>query len=422
MTAEKVEKKWIKAAKGVRYWEHPSKKHKGKPDRYWMIYFRRDGKIAQEGVGWSSEGANLGKAQAKLLEFTTNAKDGAGPISSKEKRATKEKQRAAEIARQELEEQNIEQEARENAPFGQLVDSYIEWAKTNKKSVRMDESRCRIHIKPFLGAYPAKQISISILNDFRDELIKKGLSPATSKHCFVLIRQIFNHHISMAAFSGKNPVSKQNLPRSLKEKMIPGSLDNQRLRFLSPAEADELLAELKGRSQTTHDIALLSLRTGGRFQEIASLTWQSVDLFNDEIHILGKNGKTRQAFITPDIKALFLARAAGKPDSLVFESLAGGQIQQISWAFWRAVKALKFNENVSDPKQKVVFHTLRHTFASWLAQQGTSLFVIQELMGHKRIEMTMRYSHLLPDTKREAIMQMFTRYTSSKVIRLSDRK
>ena len=52
---------------------------------------------------------------------------------------------------------------------------------------------------------------------------------------------------------------------------------------------------------------------------------------------------------------------------------------------------------------KVVFHTLRHTFASWLVEQGIDLYSVKELMGHGTLAMTERYSHLSPDKLRRAI-------------------
>jgi len=71
--------------------------------------------------------------------------------------------------------------------------------------------------------------------------------------------------------------------------------------------------------------------------------------------------------------------------------------------FKDCVDDLKLNENIPDKKDMVVFHTLRHTFASWLAIEGVPLYTIQILMGHKTIEMTQRYAHLCPDHKRKAI-------------------
>jgi integrase len=64
------------------------------------------------------------------------------------------------------------------------------------------------------------------------------------------------------------------------------------------------------------------------------------------------------------------------------------------------------NEGITDPRQKVTFHTLRHTFASWLAIQGESLITIKELLGHKSMAMTERYSHLTPDHKHLAVKNL----------------
>jgi len=62
------------------------------------------------------------------------------------------------------------------------------------------------------------------------------------------------------------------------------------------------------------------------------------------------------------------------------------------------------------------FHDLRHTFGSWLAMDGFSLKTIQELMGHKSIEMTLRYAHLSPEHKRLAVERL------EKRSRIFDRK
>ena len=50
-----------------------------------------------------------------------------------------------------------------------------------------------------------------------------------------------------------------------------------------------------------------------------------------------------------------------------------------------------------------MFHTLRHTFASWLVMQGIDLFTVKELLGHQTIAMTERYAHLAPDAMRGAV-------------------
>jgi integrase len=66
------------------------------------------------------------------------------------------------------------------------------------------------------------------------------------------------------------------------------------------------------------------------------------------------------------------------------------------------VNKLGFNNGVTDSRDKLVAHSLRHTFASWLAMAGEPILTIQKLMGHKDIQMTLRYAHLSPSHERAA--------------------
>jgi len=110
--------------------------------------------------------------------------------------------------------------------------------------------------------------------------------------------------------------------------------------------------------------------------------------------------------MTEAVKAILRERANGKPYEFVFQSIKKGKVQEVSDTFCRTVERLGFNEGIEDNRYKVVFHTLRHTFASWLALQGEPILTIKELLGHKTLEMTLRYAHLAPDQKREAVVRM----------------
>jgi site-specific recombinase XerD len=72
-------------------------------------------------------------------------------------------------------------------------------------------------------------------------------------------------------------------------------------------------------------------------------------------------------------------------------------------SYERAVERLGFNVNITDRRQRVVFHTLRHTYASWLVMAGVDLYTVQRLMGHKDITMTQRYAHLAPEHLDKAV-------------------
>ena len=71
--------------------------------------------------------------------------------------------------------------------------------------------------------------------------------------------------------------------------------------------------------------------------------------------------------------------------------------------------SLGLNDGITDRRQKVVFHSLRHTFASWLALDGVDIYRIKELMRHKDITQTQRYAHLMPSDARAAVERLCRR-------------
>jgi site-specific recombinase XerD len=90
---------------------------------------------------------------------------------------------------------------------------------------------------------------------------------------------------------------------------------------------------------------------------------------------------------------MFLEMEPGKAGDFVFQNTGKNEkMSQIPDTFMKAINKLGLNKNVEDARLKVVFHTSRHSFASWLVADGTDLFQVKELMGHKMLAMTARYS------------------------------
>jgi len=169
------------------------------------------------------------------------------------------------------------------------------------------------------------------------------------------------------------------------------------------------LTALEKVSQQTHDVALLALHCGLRVGEIFNLINQDIDLQNNLLGISDpKNKIARSAYMTDAVKKMLLYYYnSAKPDEVVFkDKWHGERVRFISKTFTRVVDQLKLNEGITDRRQKIVFHSLRHTFASWLALQGESLITLRDLLGHKTTTMTNRYAHLVPDHKRAAVLKL----------------
>ncbi len=394
--------KWSKSRfVGVRFWESDTRKYKGKPDRCFIVRYKAHGRTISETVGWASHGVTAQYASNIRGEIVQNIRHGQGFQSIKEKRETEKARRDAEL---------VEREAREieSMPFRVLAEKYIEWAKDNKKTWWVDDGAYRKHLSKELGHLPMKDISVITLERIKRNLRKKGLSERSVQCYLNVIKHMFNKGMGWGLYEGKNPVTET----AKTNKKFLQIADNRRLRFLSREEADILLDELQVRSPQLHDISLLSLHAGLRAGEIFNLIWQDVDVTHEIIAIRNpKNSETRQAYMTPQLKKMFLARGPKKArnSDLIFKDRNGGKIREVSTTFERVVKHIGFNKGMEDRQNKLVFHSLRHTFASWLALQGETLLTIMELMGHRDIKMTMRYSHLIPDQKREAVLKLAKR-------------
>jgi integrase len=276
---------------------------------------------------------------------------------------------------------------------------YAEWVKQNRKNKGIDDvSRYQNYLGPALETKRLDEISPLDLERLKSNLGKEGLAPASVKHVLVLFRQIYNRALMWGLHKGENPI---------KQVKITGP-NNQRERFLSFEEAETLLNELSQVSPLLHDIALLSLHTGMRAGEIFNLKGHDLDFGNRFISIADpKSGESRKAYMTDESLEILRKRSPANPSDYVFrDRWHQGKIQGVSKAFAKTVDKLGFNRGVEDRRQQVCFHSLRHTFASWLALQGESIKTLQELLGHKTMAMTSRYSHLTPDHRRDAVKRL----------------
>lgn len=204
---------------------------------------------------------------------------------------------------------------------------------------------------------------------------------------------------------------KTNPARLLKRKRE----DNERVRFLgqfTPAEVeDEDLRNLTDEESRLRFIVArgypahlpeltIALHTGMRPSEQYGLKWDRVDLLRRLISIpKSKNGKARHIPLNTEAAAAFTElKKRRSPDGWVFVNMDGERLCGYKHWFDPAVDLAGIRE--------FTWYCLRHTFASRLVMAGVDLRTVAELMGHKTIQMTMRYAHLAPEHNLAAIERL----------------
>ncbi|UJX41176.1 site-specific integrase [Desulfovibrio sp. JY] len=346
-----------------------TRRHNGKPDICFDINHRDStGRLVWEKVGWASEGYTAQMA-SDIRGERIRIERHTGVLPERRKKSA--------------------------MTMGDAWAIFKEKWLPNLAHPRDEESRYTCHIAPRFSSTPLDRITPLALETFKQELLGKGLAPASARLILGDIRRIYRKLISWNLYSGTVPTDGLKMPRA----------DNARIRYLTPDEAERLLDALKTRSPSWWRMAMISLHTGMRIGEILSLRGSDINLPSRVVHVRDAKAGTRMAHMTDAVAPVFEDVMPATPDGLLFCSREGKplRVTDTSNTFAKVIKTLGFNDGLTDRRQKVVFHTLRHTFCSWLAIQGVPLYTIGELVGHSSLEMTKRYSHLCPDTKRKAI-------------------
>ncbi len=382
--------KWIKTNfPGVRFREHPTRKNGVKRDQYFTIRYKLAGKDREEGLGWASENWTAAKAYERSKELKQNRKSGEGPQTLAEKREISGKQKEADTKAQALAE-------KANVTFSKfMTETYLPQCKLDKKAktYTIEEMLYRRHLADTIGTLPFGKISAFHLERIKKDMADAEKSDRTIQYVLQLTRQVFNTARKLGIYAGESPTKGIRWPK----------LDNMKMRYLSIDEAEKLLAALAAKSKKLHDAALLSLHSGLRFGEISALTWSCVNSETGTLAILNAKTGSRTAYLTEAAKAMLKTRTQGKPDELIFPKRSGkdGAMVQASKVFADTANELKLNEGITDRKQKVTFHTLRHSFATHLYESTHDLYLTQRSLGHATGTMTARYAKMSESRLRE---------------------
>lgn len=384
---------------GVRYYEHATRKYgrgsSEKPDRYFSIRIRVDGKQIEEGCGWASEGWNAEKAFSELIKLKEARRIGKGPRSLSETREIQKTRAEDEKAAREKEE-------RDKLTFSTFfLETYFPNAKVNKAedSYKREDGLFRNWISPEIGNLPLKDITQISLERIKKNMKEAGQSPRSISYALAVIRQTFNFAKRNRIYSGDAPTAHVVFPKE----------DNSRLRFLTHAEVDLLLETLQKKNHQLYEMSLIAIHCGLRSGEIASLRWGDISLDSKKIIVRDtKNKVNRIVPMTEHVKLMLTEKKPGENNGLLFRDSKGEKLKDynISFHFNRIINMLGFNNSVIDRRDRVVFHSLRHTYCSFLVEEGVDLYTVQKLAGHRTILITQKYSHFNDATLSNAVNKL----------------
>jgi integrase len=295
---------------------------------------------------------------------------------------------------------------REVPRFEVFADEFLKTyaSATNKPSeVRSKTIIFERHLKPVFGKLRLNAIGVRDIDSFKSEQLQKGMSPKSVNNQLTVLRKCLFVAVEWALLA--------HVPAVKWLKTEEPDFD-----FLSFEEAARFLDAAK-REPEWYAMMLVALRTGLRIGELRALRWQDVDLVAGKLlvrkaaakQIVGspKSRRSREVELGREVRDALKAHRHLRGE-LVFCHETGRMLteNECKHPLWRTCRRAGL--------RIIGWHALRHTFASHLVMRGAPLKAVQELLGHSDIRMTMRYSHLSPSVRRDAVA-LLDSFTSSAI-------
>ncbi|WBF66014.1 site-specific integrase [Desulfovibrio subterraneus] len=367
------------------------------------------GRVARAGEeeGQTDVALTLRQARLRRVEMGDLVKKGLDP------RRELERQVALEKRRRETEDALLAQELRESVTLEAYWPQYLETAARKKQPQSLDKeiSHYKKWLHPYLGSMPIKDIDLDTWDYFLNVMTKAGLAPRTRQYVCLTLRQLLNH-----AFARK--VVKAAPPSGKIIGAAHNSDDSRRTRVLSRNELSTILDKLRDRCTEDYRFTLFCALTGCRASEAFNLRWAAVDLGLPAITFYQtKNKESRSLPISDSLVEMLRQIGQRGPSDHVFLSRFGRPYCEAPGAYKAVVEELGLNEGRA-VHDRVVFHTLRHTAATRMAQSGIPLRDLMDVGGWKTAAMALRYQHSEDKVKKRAmsVLESVLTPTEAKVL------
>ncbi|MCP3099011.1 site-specific integrase [Myxococcus sp. K15C18031901] len=306
--------------------------------------------------------------------------------------------------------------------LAEFTPRFLVYSENNNKHSSVDSKKMilALHILPFFGKSPLASIGPAEVEDFKAHMRKKKSAARAHKQASLKAstrerQNVEPKNLSLKTINNVLTVLHKLLAIAEEQRVIQqaprvklfGKLPKPPYDFLTFEEAERLVAVAE---PEWRPILLVALKTGLRQGELIGLQWSDLDLPRRTLHVrrsiwrglegLPKGGRERAVELPASVVDALKAHRHLR-GRFVFcqedgQLLTRGKMES-------PLRRVLHAAGITREQGKIGWHDLRHTYGSHLAMRGVPLKVIQELMGHATIEMTMRYAHLSPDTRRDAV-------------------
>lgn len=285
---------------------------------------------------------------------------------------------------------------RANKTFEELAAYWLEKRVPQKRNPKDDLSIIRTHLMPSFGPMTLATIGIEAVDQFTVE--RQHLNPKTVSNILTLLITMLNLAVDLKWLASAPNIKKPRV-RLFSEDFCYLRDDSEIRRFLNSARIE---------GEVEFALYATAIYTGMREGELAGLTWRDVDLGKRLITVQRsfnnptKSGDVRYVPILDPLLPLLKEWKLRCPGQLLFPNQMGGMQLPSGRIFsevrTRILKRAGFPRITKSGKERdyIVFHDLRHTFASHWVMNNGDIFKLQKILGHKSIQMTMRYAHLAP--------------------------
>jgi integrase len=305
----------------------------------------------------------------------------------------------------------------EGLTLGQFItDTYAPWAKAHRpRTAGGTLDRIKLHFGQWYGR-PLSSLTLEDVERWRLKRINEGIEPSTVRRDLDGLSSVLTRAVKLSKLADNvvRRVERPRMDRTPKVRYLD-TAEEKRLREALRARDEEMrearesanrwrrerkqepLARLPHYGDHLTPAVLISINTGMRRGELLALRWTSIDTKGKQLTIEGSTAKSQQTRHIPlndealDVLKRWKEQA---PD--------GERLFPIDTGFKTAWAALLERAKIT----KFRWHDLRHHFASRLVQAGVPLNTVRELLGHSSMAMTLRYAHLAPDQKREAVAKL----------------